>query len=174
MDLTKFKSTSECQNYLKKKGFIKIGSGSFSDVYARSRKARYVIKINKEPDDALRYLDWGHKKKSKFAPKIISKKKFRNGTYIVQMERVNKCTKREFDLVDDALSITSNYYSKEYNDKKIIKIEKRFKGIIKFLKEYRRKFRYSIDIHPDNVGKRNDNHLVIFDPYVGDIPWWAC
>ena len=167
MNILKANDSQECIKILKKQKYRQIGYGAFSRVFAKSKKSRYVYKVNCEHDNSLLYLNWVKRSKNKYGPKIVYIKKFKDGTYVVKMERLYKCTQKEYRMVCEASysEIYSDWWGYTYYNKE--QIENRFPGIFTFFKSYNKKFK-SIDMHSGNIGKRRNNQLVIFDPYVED------
>lgn len=168
MKLKDIDNPHEFIDKLKKEKYRQIGYGSFSKVFAKSNKSRYVYKVNLIPDNSIDYLNWVKRSKNKYGPKIHFLKEFDDGTYVVKMERVYKCTQKEYRMVAEASfdSPKRPYWWNQTFYKRDV-IEKRFPGIFDFFKKYNKKFN-DIDMHSGNIGKRRNNQLVIFDPYVGD------
>jgi hypothetical protein len=166
---------------LLRRGFVAIGHGAFSDVYAKPNSDR-VLKVCRNPDNWIDYMAWANKAGygGKDAPKIFSFKYYdgKDGKfYVAVMERLEKTLsglKGKEDcaffhnLVDSAIS---NDNEKAYQCMDLIQLGasdfyKKFKLQFggKEYKGYGRQF----DLHGGNFMVRKDGTAVLVDPLCGN------
>lgn len=162
---------------LEKKGFKKLGSGSFSMVYAKEGSDK-CIKVCYRLDAWMDYISWAAKKGycGTFAPRVYSYKYFKgkgDPFYLAVMERLDK----ETGAIDDShpqafayRAFTWGYRSpKAYandNYKKCLEIMN--PGMSVFVKDFAE---FALTRHPDihqgNFMVRKDGSFVATDPIMG-------
>lgn len=150
------------ENKLNAAGFEKIGSGLYSNVFAKPNSDK-VIKVGRIGDDWPAYIKWATENgyAGNFAPKVFDLK-FRKDYYIAVMERL-VATMREF--IDDGENTDQYQLYSEFRsgDRKELEATD-FVAFYELLKNKR----WAGDLHDKNVMVRADGQLVIIDPSASD------
>jgi|SRR5882724_40651 len=150
--------------FLLRHGFICIGHGLFSSVYAKPGSSR-VIKIGTGTDAWAHYALWGTAKRyaGTFCPKVYSLK-FHRGFYVAVMERL-VCTLSESSGSSHQTRLYEKmrYAMKGYGDTHLLP-----PSALKFAQACR-KAEFANDLHQGNFMIRANGHLVVIDPCARDF-----
>lgn len=150
---------------LEKRGFVQLGSGTYSTVLGKPGSDR-VIKVTHKSDGWIDYVTWGAKMGSPFVPKVFSYKKIsgkKKDFYVAIMERL------EYTLYktpgDHALSILPDLINKGENPMAARFIDVLAPGLNGYMKDLRSEFpAEDIDLHRGNYMIRKDGSFVVTDP----------
>ena len=149
---------------LEKRGYVKLGGGMYSVVYALN--ADFAIKVG-HTDNWPNYIEWATQAgfAGTFAPKVYSLK-FHRGFYVAIMERL-ACTMAD-------LRAGNGYHSKDHYEMAYVALRegagRRFEEKVdgfEHLKAFGRlayEAGFNDDLHDDNVMLRRDGQIVLIDP----------
>lgn len=162
-------SASRFEEGLKKHGFIRLGSGMFSAVWAHPKSDK-VIKIIKQEDCWIDYAYWANQAGygGTLAPKVFSFKKKANYSLAV----VERCAKlaRQFEFKTPESVVQSLIYQVGHgNETAQTLLDLLHAGSEKFFKDLRDKFsgHRRFDFHGENIMFREDGSLCVTDPICG-------
>lgn len=154
------------------RGYVRLGAGCFSTVYAKEGSDR-VIKVTSRPDNWIDYIKWAAENgyTGKYAPMVYSYKKFhREGgepfsvSVVERMERTVSQIKRDEDLyiVPHLMWAAMREHKRaiEFTDQLV-------PGLSKFLLDFKKKFGESHDMCGSNMMVRKDGTFCITDPVAG-------
>jgi hypothetical protein len=155
---------------LKKRGYVKLGRGSFGTVLAKP-EASTVLKVMHNPTDGwLNYVQWASKEgyAGSFAPKVYSYKYIQKGNFgVALMERLDK-TLTQVEDAEPASVVPSLFYKHvcHQNETAGNLLNSLFPGIKEFGIKLSQTYKH-FDFHGDNYMLRHDGSLVVTDPVAG-------
>lgn len=171
------KSPFECGisfgNFLEKKGFKRLGSGTFSTVFCKGDSQR-VIKVCHRLDAWMDYIAWSAKKGycGTYAPRVYSYKYFKGITspfYVAVVERLEKTYGMVEDQHPQAFAYTAFKWNLQHsNDNAQQLLDLLSPGLSKFtvdVKDFAKN--HSLDLHSGNFMVRKDGSFVATDPIMG-------
>lgn len=152
-------------DFLYRKNFECIGSGAYSQVYAKKNSDR-VLKVTLTQDNWIDYIHWSSQEgySGTLAPRVYSYKKYSEYSVAV-VERMDK-TLSKLSEKDD-LKILSDllYHSGRGNEMAQLLMDEIVPGFSSFLKELRKRFKgQRLDLHSGNIMVRKDGSLAVTDP----------
>jgi len=147
--------------FLLRHGFICIGHGLFSSVYAKPGSSR-VIKIGTGTDAWAHYALWGTAKRyaGTFCPKVYSLK-FHRGFYVAVMERL-VCTLLDYSSQNSHQARLWLLMSEAMNGR-MSNNHRLPPSALKFAQACR-EAEFANDLHQGNFMIRANGHLVVIDP----------
>lgn len=169
--------------HLLRRGFVKLGSGAYSTVYAKPGQKR-VIKVTRYQDNWIDYVLWAakHGYAGNFAPQVYSWKKFKYAKVEDAYNwRNNDNTEWSVSVVE-RMKETLNGESKQVQDMKIIEYlhypasrgnvlaqlycDDVAPGVAKFITDLHKEFHAS-DVYAKNMMIREDGTFCVTDPVCG-------
>lgn len=152
---------------LRQRGYKCLGSGCFSDVYAKDGSDR-VIKVTSRPDNWIDYIKWASENgyTGKYAPMVYSYKKFPTFAVSVveRMDRTLSAVKGNEDLyiVPHLMWAAMREHKRAmgFTDQLV-------PGLSKFLLDFKKKFGDSHDMCGSNMMLRKDGTFCVTDPVAG-------
>ena len=159
---------------LSKLGWTLMGSGYFSYVYEHPDKS-YVMKITILPDPGYaEYVKLIKSHPNKYFPKISDMRvlKIHNSDYYVYLiEKLKTIPKYIRNTYSRAINQIISNPDRSINNlfpegvPEVITRNSDLVAALKLIRSYARHTGYSIDLHGENIMKREDGTLVITDPY---------
>jgi len=168
-----FESGRAFGSYLRKRGFIQLGSGAFSTVFAKEGSDR-VIKVTNNPDNWIDYVQWAAQNgyAGTYAPKVFSYKKIGDFTVSVveRMEKPARDIRPQEDLA--FVDHLASYYLTHNNTVAGVFLDELLPGMCDFLTKLRKEFikdpdKERLDMHGGNFMVRKDGSYCFTDPVCG-------
>lgn len=154
--------------FLEKKGFVQLGSGAYSVVYAKPKSDR-VIKVIRTRDNWIDYAVWANKEGygGNLAPKVYSYKDHEDFAVAV-VERM-KTTLSGYREHDEQIVI-GLVHSYVYNNNVLAGVlaHEIAPGISDFLVGVKKNVNGRLDLHGGNFMLREDGSLCVTDPVAGE------
>lgn len=171
----------QLEDYLEQMGWILLDEGQFSMVFSNPKKT-YILKINEEPDPAFaEYINLIKKHKNKHFIRVSDVKQMQVSQsmyYIYLIEKLSKIPTSQGDYISSYLeniAQDAQEYGKPLGPKDLYGLfGKKLPNFLSdtLLNAVNILGVYSstrpgliIDIHGDNIMRRNDGTIVITDPY---------
>lgn len=163
-------------HFLEKKGFKRLGSGTYSTVYGKDGSDK-VLKVCHRLDAWMDYISWAAQKGycGTYAPRVYSYKYFQGKTspfYVAVVERL----KEEVGCIDSSHPQAFTYSAFKWmseveaaNDNVTKCLEGLSPGLTQFSQDFRvfTKDRGCRDFHRGNFMVRKDGSFVATDPIMG-------
>jgi hypothetical protein len=167
--------------WLQKKGFVQLGTGHYSTVFAKPGSDK-VIKVSRHLDNWIEYIQWGTSAgyAGKFVPRVYSWKRFGDGKTeegmwgeprtldwsVAVVERMKSVLND--DREDFALFKYLPYFAKHGNTLAKVYMEDLQPGSVEFF-EALAKNKFDNDIGGRNMMVRPDGSFCVTDPTSGNL-----
>lgn len=174
-----YKSAFECGhsfgNFLEKKGFTRLGSGTYSTVFCKGDSQR-VIKVCHRLDAWMDYISWSAKKGycGTYAPRVYSYKYFEGDIspfYVAVVERLEKtacAVKDDHPMAFAYTAVKWNLQRDVANDNALQLLDLLSPGLTQFTTDFRDFAKtQATDLHTGNFMLRKDGSFVATDPIMG-------
>ena len=155
-------------DFLEKKGFVQLGSGAYSVVYAKPKSDR-VIKVIRTRDNWIDYVVWANKEGygGNLAPKVYSYKDYEDfAVAVVERMKTTLSGYREHDEQIVIGLVHSYVYSN--NVLAGVLAHEIAPGISDFLAGVKKNVYGRLDLHGGNFMLREDGSICVTDPVAGE------